>query len=499
MRKKNHKPAEAVAFRHLWGTSKREMLATTAEADPAAIYEDLTPSLALRLIFMPADVSAGYFEWPRLPELLPVSFPGVKTSRDEFLIDINREALEKRIARYFDSKISDADLAKAYPSVVRSEGRFNGSKVRAALLARHDEENARAEKLGKEPVRAGKIVRYAYRPFDVRWVYWDPDTKLLDEKRSEFEPHALAGAALIEAREKEVGDIFARGAIAGGMADNFGNGLSTFFPAMLNDGHDALLRPNLRQTVDHWRIGRGLTETDIFYHCVATIHSPAYRTGNDSALRMDWPRVPVPSNTDVMQSSAALGAKVAALLDADRDLPGVSSGSLLEGLSAIALPKGKDFSLTMGWGSAQTNKNGSRIVMPGGGRTVERVWTDAERNALLHLAKRHKLDLDMLLDLIGTKAVDVHINAEAMWEGVPTKVWAYTLGGYQVLKKWLSYREAAVLGRALTGEEALHFAKTARRITEVLCMGPALDAAYAKARECAVPWVDEKPADTNIV
>lgn len=57
---------------------------------------------------------------------------------------------------------------------------------------------------------------------------------------------------------------------------------------------------------------------------------------------------------------------------------------------------------------------------------------------------------------------------------------------------------AAVLGRALTGEEALHFAKTARRITEVLCMGPALDAAHAEAGECAVPWVDGKPADTNI-
>ena len=77
--------------------------------------------------------------------------------------------------------------------------------------------------------------------------------------------------------------------------------------------------------------------------------------------------------------------------------------------------------------------------------------------------------------------------------------WIYTLGGYQVLKKWLSYREATVLGRALTGEEALHFAKTARRITEILCMGPALDAAHSKARNCAVPWVDGKPAEPSLL
>jgi hypothetical protein len=30
----------------------------------------------------------------------------------------------------------------------------------------------------------------------------------------------------------------------------------------------------------------------------------------------------------------------------------------------------------------------------------------------------------------------------------------YTLGGYQVIKKWLSYRERAVLRRALKPDEA---------------------------------------------
>jgi hypothetical protein len=132
--------------------------------------------------------------------------------------------------------------------------------------------------------------------------------------------------------------------------------------------------------------------------------------------------------------------------------------------------------------------------MPGSGKSSTRAWTEVEREALTALAARHGLDLTALLALIGDLAIDVHINADAKWEGVPAKVWAYTVGGYQVLKKWLSYREADVLGRALTGDEAMHFAKTARRITEILCMGPALDAAHAKARDCALPWLNGQPA-----
>ena len=60
-------------------------------------------------------------------------------------------------------------------------------------------------------------------------------------------------------------------------------------------------------------------------------------------------------------------------------------------------------------------------------------------------------------------------------------VWAYKLGGYQVLKKWLSYRESKVLARPLKLDEVQHFANTARRIAAILSVpspsqgeGPAL-------------------------
>jgi hypothetical protein len=71
---------------------------------------------------------------------------------------------------------------------------------------------------------------------------------------------------------------------------------------------------------------------------------------------------------------------------------------------------------------------------------------------------------------------------------VPERVWLYTMGGYQVLKKWLSYREAALLGRPLKPEEAGYFRDVARRIAAILLLGPQLDANYEAIRDNAIVW-----------
>ena len=54
------------------------------------------------------------------------------------------------------------------------------------------------------------------------------------------------------------------------------------------------------------------------------------------------------------------------------------------------------------------------------------------------------------------------------WRNVPVAIWTYKLGGYQVLKKWLSYRERSILERPLLPEEVQHFTDTARRIGAIL-------------------------------
>ena len=64
--------------------------------------------------------------------------------------------------------------------------------------------------------------------------------------------------------------------------------------------------------------------------------------------------------------------------------------------------------------------------------------------------------------------------------GVPAAVWDYKIGGFQVLRKWLSYRDKRALGRDLTTAEARAFTTIARRLTALVLLGPKLDANYLR-------------------
>ena len=43
-------------------------------------------------------------------------------------------------------------------------------------------------------------------------------------------------------------------------------------------------------------------------------------------------------------------------------------------------------------------------------------------------------------DLLGESTHDIYLNETASWRNVPERVWDFAIGGYQVMKKWLSYR-----------------------------------------------------------
>ena len=114
---------------------------------------------------------------------------------------------------------------------------------------------------------------------------------------------------------------------------------------------------------------------------------------------------------------------------------------------------GTDFTVSVGWG----HFGQAEAVMPGQGRVEQRNYTADERDAL-----------DDAIPTLGNATFDVYLNDRAYWRNVPTNVWNYQLGGYQVLKKWLSYRENKVLGRSLWPEEVQHFTDTARRIAAII-------------------------------
>ena len=212
-------------------------------------------------------------------------------------------------------------------------------------------------------------------------------------------------------------------------------------------------RPNLSAAQRYLdRLGLGVEE--LFHHALAVLHDPAYRAANAGALRMEWPRVPLPGWPDgdapeaanALRASAAQGWELAALLDAETPVAGVTVGELRREPAVIAVPStadgrnmaGEDFAVTAGWGHHGTGD----AVMPGQGRVLEREYA-AERAAL-----------GDAIAALGDTTFDVYLNGNAYWRNVPTAVWNYKLGGYQALKKWLSYRERRVLGRPLTAGEA---------------------------------------------
>ena len=183
VRRADHAPAEAVGFRHLWGQAKREALLTTAEAEPGTLYDDLPPIVPLGLPFVRTAVSEDWFGWPALPDLFPVSFPGVQTKRDSFLIDIDLDRLRERIDDYFDSEVGHEEIARRYPAAMNSSSGFvvrDARAVRDALLARGG------------PDETG-FVRHAYRPFDNRWLYWEPGHGLLGRPVPGYRPHVFEG------------------------------------------------------------------------------------------------------------------------------------------------------------------------------------------------------------------------------------------------------------------------------------------------------------------
>ncbi len=441
---------------------RRALLDSLAPDSGDPGYSTLEPNLRLGLPFKPTTVSPDWFDWPALPDLFSVSFPGVQTARDRFLVDTDLGHLRARVGEYFDSALSHEEIARRHPKVMKSTARFDARAVRDALLKRGG------------PDESG-FIRFAYRPFDNRWLYWEKDTKLLDEKRADYRTHVFEGNRFLVAQKKPRREWSPPQVISPfGCLDLMDRG-ATCIPVWLRqEGLGAATgterRANLSGTAQQYLNRLSLGVEDLFHHVLATLHDPAYREANAGALRMGWPRIPLPGWPDgaaegaasALARSAAHGRKLAALLDSEHPVSGAVETPLRPG---IAVPStvagrymaGEDFAVTARWGHFGTGDT----VMPGKGRIVERAYRPGERAALAeHVAA------------LGETTFDVYLNAEAFWRNVPSGVWDYGLGGYPVLKKWLSYREHKVLGRRLRTHEVQHFTDTARRIVALLLTAP---------------------------
>ena len=459
VRKSDHSPAETVGFRHLWGQTKLPELTETAEAGPEALYDAIEPMLPLGLPFAPTSASDGWQDWASLPELFPALFPGVKTNRDSFLVDVDLNALKGRITEYFDPELTHDEIAQRYPIAMRDT-----SSIKL------DARSVRDVRLGQTSLPESAFIRYSFRPFDSRWLYWEAESGLLARPSPDYKTHVFDGNLCLVAQQKPRRDWSPPQVISNMGCIDLLDRSANCIPMWLRDeglmlGSDELQRrPNISLAAQGYLARLGLGVEDLFYHALAVLHDPAYREANAGALRMEWPRIPMPGwpagaapgAAEELVASAARGRELARLLDPETPVPGVTTGALRPELAAIAIPATTgggnmgdgDFELTVGWG----HYSSGGAVMPGQGRVEEQAA------------------LGDAMATLGDTTFDIYLNGRAYWRNVPANVWDYKLGGYQVLKKWLSYRESKVLGRNLTPEEVQHFTDTARRIAAVLML-----------------------------
>ena len=113
---------------------------------------------------------------------------------------------------------------------------------------------------------------------------------------------------------------------------------------------------------------------------------------------------------------------------------------------------GTHFAATAGW----EHSGSGNVVMLGTGRANQRELTSDKRAAFAHA-----------IPTLGDATFDIWPHDRAFWRHVPTGAGNYRLGGYQVLKKWLSYRERSIPKRPLHPEEIQHFTDAAHRIAAI--------------------------------
>ena len=394
------------------------------------------------------------------------------------LIDIDKELLAVSMKLYFDPQIELEKVVASRPSFGQH-------------AAGYDPKLARQKLLKNDSFNNDHLVRYAARPFDTRWAYYSAVNPLWNRSRPALWEQFKSGNRFLISRVRSTSG--AEGHPIGFtkclLDDHYAMPDAVGIPFVIKSSLTSdLLQTdtklevaNLSDAVCKYFKSLSVGDTDpataelIWMHALAIGYSPAYLSDNADGIRENWPRIPLPASRDALLASAALGREVAALLDTEVPVPGVTSGTLRPELKTIAVVsrvgggalKVDEFALTAGWGSGGSGKP----VMPGVGR-VELNSGSPHPNPL---PGGEGINPE---GARAGKSLDVYLNATAYWQNVPQAVWDFTIGGYQVMKKWLSYREQRVLGRALTMAEIMEVTAMARRLAALVLLQAVLDANY---------------------
>ena len=488
--------AKKVEYRDFWGQNKREQLAAAASnPDAGPPYESLSPAEANWFRLLRWSPRPGYASWPAIPELCAEEpMLGLNENRKFALIDGDRDALISRMKSYFDANIP---LTEVDPRLATNYAGFNPASARERLLSETQFDDQH-------------VMRFQFRPLDMRYAYvdtvpglWNRSRPLLVAAESTASgfllvrrraPRALDGTTLhfsdcLIDQKVLFTDAYAVPLWLSPASRTPEDGDPALF-SIEGDEPEEGWRPNLsvRALTYLQRLGIDDAQSNmesatlIWLHGLAIGVSPLYVEQNGEAVRSDWPRIPLPQSDSSLRDSSTLGRRVAHVLNLDEPLAGVDKQpieSRFQHVATIARHDGSaidpgrgDLAVTAGWGIVQ-----QRAVMPGPGRFDIRERLSSDKAGLL----------DEEIDLLGEQVLDVYLNEHVSWQGVPAAVWDFKIGGFQVLRKWLSYREKRALGRDLTLTEARTFTTISRPLTALVLLGPELDSNYLNVVDPTLP------------
>ena len=226
-----------------------------------------------------------------LPEIFSVSTTGIITGRDAVLTDLDRGALEARLAA---------------PRPEPRPGAASASLSAAELLAlRADGDWQR------------RIAPLVVRPFDVRQVIYAH--YLLARPRQAVMDHMLRGdnLGLVVTRQcKEDPGALVTAWLVGHKAVSAYD-VNTLFPLFVRcepgaagDSHYlSNIRPELRHRLAEL-YGRSADPGEILAYLYAVLYSPAYRARYRRLLQRDFPRIPFPRTAAAFETLSRLGREL---------------------------------------------------------------------------------------------------------------------------------------------------------------------------------------------
>jgi predicted helicase len=352
-----------------------------------------------------------YQAWPSLDELMMVNSCGVKTHRDGVIIDYDKKTL---IARMSD---------------IASERRLELLRERYGIKDTPHWRLKDAQSKIKPDHVPDFVRRVAYRPFDFRWIYYNP--AIIEKGDSKYPTlrHMLHdNIALLSARIQATGifDAVFVSKFLAEMKTAESSRSCTVFPLYLADDHRSKqgklssgdITPNLNQKVllawaaklglkarGEFGLPAGMTPMDIFRYAYALLHSPSYRSRYAEFLKIDFPRLPMTGSLELFRALARLGGELVALHT-------LESSKLERPLTEFIGDRNPEIE-KISW-------------------SCDTVWLDKART-------------------VG-------------FRGICEPVWNLHIGGYQVCEKWLKDRK----GRTLSQKEIVHYQQIIVALTETI-------------------------------